>query len=301
MKVFITGASGFIGAHVMQALLSRGHNVAALVMPGDPADRLKKTIRHRFETIDGSVEDAALLATFLSAFKPDACIHLAWYAEPGLYLHSERNLHSFNASLSLFQTLIKTGCAQIVAAGTCFEYDTEFGYLHENTPTRPASLYASAKLSCCLLGSQLAMQAGCRFAWGRIFYPYGPQEDPRRLVPAAMLALRQGKPFPASPGAQVRDYIHVADVATAFCTLMERQTEGIFNISSGVPVTIAHLLETVGKLMNRLDLLQLGELPYRNWEPPFICGDNRRLKSFGWEPRYSLGEGLNDTIESFYR
>jgi len=285
---------------VMQALLARGHNVAALVMPGDPADRLK-TISDHFETIEGTLEDADLLAASLPAFKPDACIHLAWYTEPGQYLNSYRNLQSLNASLSLFQTLIKMGCLQIVAAGTCFEYDTDFGYLHENTATRPASLYAAAKLSCLLLGSQLAMQAGCRFAWGRIFYPYGPLEDPRRLVPAAIAALMQGKAFPASPGEQVRDYIHVADVATAFCTLIEKQAEGVFNISSGVPVTIAHLLETISKLMDRPDLVQLGALPYRSWEPPFISGNNKCLKNTGWEPEYSLTEGLIDTIQSFYR
>jgi len=300
MKVFITGAPGFIGAHVMQALLARGYEVVALVMPGDPADRLK-TIKHCFETIEGTLEDADLLAASLRVVKPDACIHLAWYAEPGLYLNSERNLQSLNASLSLFQTLIKTGCPQIVAAGTCFEYDTDFGYLNENTPTRPVSLYASAKLSCCLLGSQLAMQAGIRFAWGRIFYPYGQLEDQRRLVPAAIAALSQGKPFPASPGEQVRDYIHVADVATAFCTLMEKQTEGVFNISSGVPVTIRQLLETIAKLMERPDLIELGALPYRDWEPPFICGNNKCLKNIDWAPKCSLTEGLIDTIQSFHR
>jgi nucleoside-diphosphate-sugar epimerase len=112
------------------------------------------------------------------------------------------------------------------------------------------------------------------------------------------MALKQGVPFPASPGAQVRDYIHVADVATAFCTLMEKQADGIFNISTGSPVSIRQLLETLGLLMNRLDLIQFGALPYRNWEPPLICGDSTRLKSLGWKPSYSLTDGLSDTIYS---
>jgi nucleoside-diphosphate-sugar epimerase len=299
MRVFVTGASGFIGAHVTRTLLARDHQVAVLAMPADPVTRLQP-LHGRFDTIAGSLEDNDLVEKSINEYQPDACIHLAWYAEPGEYLQSAKNIQSLVSSLSLFQTLIKAGCRQIVAAGTCFEYDTDFGYLHEDTPARPASLYAAAKLSCCLLGSQLATQAKIHFSWGRIFYPYGPQEDQRRLVPAAIAALNQGVPFPASPGDQVRDYIHVADVAAAFCTLMEKQADGIFNISTGSPVSILHLLETLGKLMNRTDLIQLGALPYRDWEPPFICGNNTRLKSLGWQPAYSLTDGLSNTIHSTF-
>ena len=295
MRVFLTGASGFIGAHVTKILLKRDHEVALLSRPGDPMTRLQ-SLDGSFDAIKGTLEDADLLEKSINRFKPEACIHLAWYAEPGKYLDSAQNIQSLASSLSLFQTLIKAGCRQIVAAGTCFEYDTKFGYLHEDTPTRPASLYAAAKLSCCLIASQLAAQAEISFAWGRIFYPYGPQEDQRRLVPAAIKALNQGVAFPASPGDQVRDYIHVADVAAAFCTLMEKQAEGVFNISTGVPVSIRQLLEALGRLMNRSDLIQLGMLPYRNWEPPFICGDNTLLRKLGWSPCYSLEAGLSETI-----
>jgi nucleoside-diphosphate-sugar epimerase len=295
MRVFVTGAAGFIGAHVTKKLLEGNHQVSLLLTPGNAALRLQ-TLKNGCETITAKLEDTDLLEISINRFKPEACIHLAWYAEPGKYLDSARNIKSLESSLALFQTLIKAGCRHIVAAGTCFEYDTNFGYLHEDTPAHPANLYAAAKLSCFLMGSRLAGKAEISFAWGRIFYPYGPQEDQRRLVPAAIKALMAGLAFPASPGEQVRDYIHVADVAAAFCTLLEKQAKGIFNISTGVPVSVRQLLETLGRLMNRSDLIQLGTLPYRNWEPPFICGDNTRLRNLGWSPGYSLEEGLSETI-----
>lgn len=295
MRVFITGASGFIGSHVTKILISRGHQVAALTVPGDPMTRLQPLLGH-FETISATLEDTNIFKKSIDLFQPEACIHLAWYAEPGNYLDSLQNIQSLTSSLSFFQILINAGCRHIIAAGTCFEYDTNFGYLKEDTPSFPASLYAASKLSCFLTGSGMASKANIPFAWGRIFYPYGPHEDLRRLVPAAISALKNGLPFPATPGEQIRDYIHVIDVASAFCTLMEQKADGIYNISSGSPVSVRHLLETAAGLMNKKNLIQFGAIPYRNWEPPFICGDNKRLKNLGWHPSYSLLDGLADTI-----
>ena len=298
MKVFVTGASGFIGSHVTRALLGKGHSVTVLATPDDPLLRLQD-MRSSFEVITGMLGDVGILQKALTEFQPEACIHLAWYAEPGQYLHSMENIQSLTASLTLLNVLINIGCRQVVMAGTCAEYDTEFGYLSEPTPTRPATLYAAAKLSCCLLGQQIAAQAKINFAWGRIFYPYGPQEDKRRLIPSAIDALKQGAAFPASQGEQIRDYIHVKDVAEAFCVLTEKQANGVFNISSSLPVSIRQLLETIGNLMGCQDLIQFGVQPYRNWEPPFICGNNSRLKNLGWQPSYSLIKGLSETIQKY--
>lgn len=296
MKVFVTGASGFIGAHVTRALLASGHSVTALVVPGDSLWRLEEAIG-KFSVVTGRVADRDLLRRALNEFRPEACIHLAWYAEPGNYLTSPENIASLTDSLSLLDELIQTGCRQVIMAGTCAEYDTEKGFLREDTPARPTTLYAATKLAGCLIGQQLAAAAKINFAWGRIFYPYGPQEDPRRLVPAAICALQQGRSFPATLGEQVRDYIFIEDVAAAFCVMLEKQANGVFNISSGAPVTIRHLLETIAVLMGRSDLTQFGAMAYRDWEPPFICGDNSRLKQLGWRPEYTLSQGLLQTIK----
>ncbi|MGA2462851.1 MAG: NAD(P)-dependent oxidoreductase [Thermodesulfobacteriota bacterium] len=295
MKVFVTGASGFIGAHMIRALISRGHSVMALAMPDDSLWRLQD-LTGQFAVVTGVLGEIDTLHLALTEFKPDACIHLAWYAEPGQYLHSTENILSLTNSLSLLKELIQAGCRQVVMAGTCAEYNSDFGYLKENTPTRPATLYAATKLACCLIGQQLAEQANIKFAWGRIFYPYGPQEDERRVVAAAIRALQQGQPFPATPGTQVRDYIYVEDVANAFCTLAENEATGIFNISSAAPVTIRFLLEAIGHLMSCGDLIKIGTLEYRSWEPAFICGDNRKIKKLGWLPKFTITEGLTKTI-----
>jgi len=296
MNVFVTGASGFIGAHVTRALLDRGHSVLALVVPGDSLWRLEG-VADQVAVINGHLAEVSLLRPALKERQPEACIHLAWYAEPGKYLHSSENISSLENSIMLLNELIEIGCRQVVMAGTCAEYDTDYGYLREDTPTRPGTMYAAAKLSCCLLSQQIAAQANIGFAWGRIFYPYGPQEDERRVVPAAIRSLEKGSPFPATLGEQVRDYIHVEDAASAFCTLVETRSNGVFNISSGVPTSVRQLLGTIGELMGRPELIQFGAQPYRDWEPPFICGDNRRIRELGWRPRFDLLSGLVQTCQ----
>ena len=291
MRVLITGATGFVGSHVTRLLLRAGREVAILSSPGNSLFRLGDVAR-QLTRLEGRLEDREALRPQLADFRPEACLHLAWYAEPGKYLHSPENIPALTNSLWLLEELIRLGCTQVVMAGTCAEYDTNAGYLSEDGPTRPATVYAAAKLALNLVGQQLAAAAGINFAWARLFYLYGPGEDARRLVPALIKALRKGEAFPATAGEQVRDYLHVEDVAAALVTLAARRAQGVFNIASGVPVTVRQLMETVGEIVGRPELIQFGALPYRNWEPMFVCGDNRRLRALDWHMRYTLQEGL---------
>ncbi len=190
--MFLTGASGFIGAQVARALLSSGCEVAALVVPDDPLLRLID-IKDQLTLIEGDLENMNTLRPSLSDWRPNACVHLAWYAEPGKYLNSPKNIRMLSASLNLLSELAAVGCEQIVASGTCAEYDTDVGFLREDGPTRPATIYAATKLSLCLVGQQLAAQIGVSFAWARLFYPYGPYEDKRRAVPALINALMRNR------------------------------------------------------------------------------------------------------------
>jgi nucleoside-diphosphate-sugar epimerase len=297
MRVFVTGASGFIGAAVMRSLVEQHIETAALITPGKAHERLR-TLDGQFVAIEGRLADIPALRSQLERFRPDACIHLAWYAEPGKYLYSPENVPMMQQSLGLIQTFIDIGCQQIVGVGTCAEYDTDVGFLREDGPTRPATIYAACKLSTWLIGQQMAAAAGVRFAWGRLFYLYGEQEDSRRLVPALIQALRQRQPFDATAGEQVRDYLHTRDVASALVTLAQQHAEGIYNIASGIPITMRGLMETIGELVGGKDLIRFGAVPYRQWEPMFICGDNHKLKSLGWSPRYRLREGLEQVVAS---
>jgi nucleoside-diphosphate-sugar epimerase len=295
VKVLLTGASGFIGARVARALVARGHEVTAVFLPQDRLDRLKG-LSVNLSPCD--LHDAETVKRILGEKRPEGCIHLAWYAVPGLYLHSDENLNSLSASTALLQHLLAAGCRNVVMAGSCAEYDTGAApLLRENGPTKPATLYAACKLAMSLIGEQLATKAEARFAWGRVFYPYGPGEDPRRAIPSLIRTLLEGKTFDASAGEQIRDYVHVDDVASGFVQLLEREAHGVFNISSAAPRTMKEIMQTAGRALGKEAGIRFGAVPYRGWEPPRICGDNAKLKALGWSPRFELESGIRDAIE----
>lgn len=297
-RTLVTGANGFIGSHTVRALLARGHEVAVILRPGREPWRLADSAT-RLTIIPGDLmaPDAAL-APALAAWQPDACIHLAWYVEPGMYLAARENIAALEGSVRLLDALIAAGCAQVVMAGTCAEYAPGSGALHEDHPLRPASLYAASKHALHLLASQIAADAGINLAWARIFFLYGPHEDERRLVPSLIRALQRGETFPASTGEQVRDYLHVTDVAAALCALAEQQVNGAFNIASGEPATVRQVMETVGDIVGSSQLIAFGALPSRAWETPVIVGENGRLRAAtGWAPAYpTLQAGLAQTV-----
>ena len=208
------------------------------------------------------------------------------------------NLDSLRAGFALLEELARAGCEHMVGVGTCFEYQMGAAPLKEDSPTRPTTLYAAAKLAFNLVAGQRLAQLGIGMAWARLFYIYGPFEDFRRLVPAAISALTDGRDFATTSGDLVRDYLHIADVASALCKLSRDRLAGAFNVCSGEPVTMAALMQTLGDLLGRPELIRLGAFPNREWDPPYVCGDNHKLRTQArWSPRYTLREGLADTIE----
>jgi nucleoside-diphosphate-sugar epimerase len=301
VTVLVTGATGFVGSHVVRQLVASGEDVAVIARPGSSRHRLDGVV-DRVQVLEGDLADGAAIGRLLERCRPQACIHTAWYAEPGKYLASAHNLDSLRSSFDLLEHLASAGCTHVVGIGTCFEYEMQTTPLTEDSPTKPFTLYAAAKLAFYLVAAQRAAQLGIGMAWARLFYLYGPYEDERRLVPAAIKALSAGREFPGTSGEQVRDYLHVEDVASGLCAMSRQRLSGVFNVCSHEPVTIADLMRTLGELLGRPELIRLGALPNREWDPAYVCGDNQRLRTEAhWAPRYALRDGLANTVEWWKR
>jgi nucleoside-diphosphate-sugar epimerase len=203
------------------------------------------------------------------------------------------------ASLRLVRAFGRAGGKRLVCAGSCAEYDWSGKILDEaSTPLAPATLYGEAKASLYRLLSAAAPGLDLSFAWGRIFFLFGPREKPGRLVSDLFDDLAKGKTAALSVGTQVRDFMHVEDVAAAFAALLDSEMEGPVNIASGQAVTVRELAEQAGRVAGGADRLSFGARPLQSGEPPMLVAAVERLRAeLGFQPRFSLEEGLLDTYE----
>ena len=290
MRIVVTGASGFIGARVLAPLRQRGFEVHAVGRRAPAAD----VVFHHADLFDPAETDAALHAAAATHL-----LHLAWYAEPGVYWRSAKNLDWVAASLRLIQSFAAAGGRRAVLAGTCAEYQWGPPRFDEWTaPIAPATLYGTAKDALRRLAMSYGETTLLSVAWARLFFLYGPGEPGGRLVSGAIASLLAGKPFPTSHGHQRRDYLHVDDVAGALAALAGSEVTGPVNVASGMAVPVRSILERVGAEIGRAELIRYGALPLSATEPTSIEGDNKRLTDeVGFTPAYQLEPGIRSALD----
>jgi nucleoside-diphosphate-sugar epimerase len=289
-RVLVTGASGFIGRQSLEPLLERGYDVHAVS-------------QHSEVGVDGVTWHHADLLNSLERKKvmdevqPTHVLHFAWIATPGIYWTSPLNADWKDATLDLLRLSQQAGVERFVGSGTCAEYDWDVGYCdEEKTPLKPTTPYGIAKAA---TGRAVVEANGeMSTAWGRIFFLYGPHENPKRLVSSVILSLLKGEPAKCTHGKQIRDFLHVRDVGSAFVALLESEVTGAVNIASGIPVTIREIVESIGRQIGRPELIELGTFASAGNDPAALpASADRLIKEVGWSPAFDLEGGIADTIE----
>ena len=269
--VLLTGATGFVGRQVLRALGERNCKVRVLVRDGAQSKvAASKAIETVVTTPDLWSESEAWCAQ--ACRDVDTVIHVAWYAEPGLYLQSPKNSACLEGTLRLAQGAVAAGVRRFAGVGTCFEYDASGGKLSVTTPLLPVSPYAKAKVDAFLALSQYLLQRHVEFVWCRLFYLYGEGEDPRRLVPLLRNKLGAGEPVDLGSGTQVRDYLDVREAGRMIADAALGSKQGPVNICSGAAVTIRQVAERMADEYGRRDLLRFGARADNPADPPTIVG-----------------------------
>ena len=291
-RVLVTGASGFIGRASIGPLVDRGFEVHA-VTAREPRDPDPRATWHR--------EDMLALRgpqRIVDAVRPTHVLHFAWYAVPGKYWTAPENGAWVGATAMLASAFERAGGERFVGAGTCAEYDWAGGHCDEGkTPLVPATIYGTSKRAAHVF---VESAADGRFssAWGRIFFLYGPHEDPSRLVPNVIRSLLDGNEALCTGGTQVRDFLHVDDVGEAFAALLASDVEGAVNIASGRPVRLADVVMEIAKQLNAAALVRLGARPMPAGEAPSITAATSRLHDeVRWRGGRDLERGLAQAIE----
>ena len=275
MKVLVTGATGFVGRHVVPHLLTRGHSVVAVARDDAKARCFPWFGGVRFVSID-LYKPHDDLFTLLS--RPDAVMHLAWPGLPNYtsLFHFEENLP---ADYRFLKSLVEAGGAHVMVAGTCFEYGMQSGCLSEDTVTQPANPYGLAKDTLRKSLQALQQQHSFSLQWCRLFYMYGPGQNPNSILAQLDRAIDDNEPvFNMSGGEQLRDYLAVDEVASKLTRLIERpRRPGIFNVCSGTPTSIRRLVETHVAERGAKIALNLGHYAYPEHEPMAFWGNATKL------------------------
>lgn len=260
-RIAVTGPSGFIGRHVIDALQQSGATVLPLT---------------RKEADIGNGK----LPGYTDIGSPDVLLHLAWDKLDN-YKDASHLEVTLPAHYAFLEHLVETGLPAMVVTGTCFEYGMQEGELDEGRPTQPHLPYCEAKDN---LRKQLsALQESHPFSltWARLFYTYGDGQPERTLYSQLKKAIeRKDTSFDMSPGDQLRDFLPINDLAQALATVtLSCQDHGIVNICSGKPITVKALVEKILSEHGASMHLNTGAYPYATYEPKSFWGNAAKLST----------------------
>ena len=271
MKVLVTGANGYIGRHVVKALLDKGADVIACdIVTNDIDERAERKTLNLFELPQGNVFE--LLGC------PDVCLHMAW--RNGFVHNAPTHMGDLSAHYNFLTRLIDGGLKHLAVMGTMHEVGYWEGAIDENTPCNPISMYGIAKDSLRRSMILYCQQNDCILQWLRCYYILGDDTRNHSIFAKICQAESEGKEkFPFNSGKIKYDFIEVSELADQLsAAVMQNKINGIINCCSGNPVTLGERVESFIKEHGFKIKLDYGVFPDRPYDSPIIYGDNKKIK-----------------------
>jgi UDP-glucuronate 4-epimerase len=291
MRYVVTGAAGFIGSHLLRALLDRGHDAVgwdSFTDYYDPALKEENATGLPVERID-LAEDP------LDLHGVDGIFHLA--GQPGVRsfgavfpVYVRQNVI---ASQRLFEASAMARARVVFASSSSIYGDAAAYPTHEDTVPRPLSPYGTTKLAAEHLAYAYGREFGLEAVVLRYFNAFGPRQRPDMAFTRMVFSLAEDRPFELyGDGTQSRSFTYVDDVVEATVTAMERAPSGaVYNVGGGAEVSLLQAIETLGRVAGRP--LEIVRAPRVEGDVRRTAADTSRIESeLGWEARTAFEDGL---------
>lgn len=295
MRIFVTGATGFLGYHIAKSCISKGYEVLCLrrqtsVSLFDAAQE-KQII-----WVDSNTED---WKESVVSFNPDVLIHCAW---SGVSADGRNDFRVQRQNISLSEELFKLfPYKQIIVLGSQEEYGRIDSLVNEDYPLTPLTEYGKAKIETCKLLQKCCKEKEIEWQWIRVFTVYGDKQKDAWLIPSmirkclnpAILEIETTK------GEQIYSYLYSEDFANAILSMIgTKGKSGIYNLSSSSPTKLKDLFTLIKQKTNsKIEFKSV--LPYREYQSMMIMGDSTKFKIvFGEYEFTSLNEGLDNIIQT---
>lgn len=269
-KVFVTGAGGYIGRHVVSALCDAGADAIIL-------DHHAERVDPRARRVDVDIFSGAT-DIYQKLGCPDICLHLAW--RDGFAHASDAHMQNLSNHYSFLRNMLEGGLRHLAVMGTMHEVGYFEGEINENTPCNPSSMYGIAKYALRKASFLLAEKYGACLQWLRAYYILGDDRNNHSVFTKMLLADENGQTcFPFTSGTHKFDFIDVDELAAQMVwTLSQTEVKGIIECCSGKPVSLGERAEKFiaeNGLKIRLDYGKFKEPPY---ESPGVWGSAEKIE-----------------------
>lgn len=271
MKVLVTGANGYIGRHVVKALLDKGVDVIACdVVTNEVDDRAECRTLNLFGLSGGNV--------YKELGSPDVCLHMAW--RNGFVHNAPTQIGDLSAHYNFLTSMIDGGLKQLAVMGTMHEVGYWEGAIDEHTPCNPISMYGIAKDALRRAMILYTRQKGCLLQWLRAYYIFDDDKRNNSIFCKLLLAAEEGKKtFPFTTGKNQYDFISVDELADQLsAAVMQKEVTGIINCCTGKPQSLADRVELFIREHNLDIKLDYGAFPDRPYDSPCEYGDNSKIQ-----------------------
>lgn len=298
-RILVTGATGFIGNHLVKFLLAHGADVHALVRSEN--SKIRFVTQH---VCDLKNDEQVKKSVAIS--RPQIVFHLAAYKQRDSKMTSIKEAIDTNVigSLNLFEALSNMDhhLEKVVVVGTAEEYGNNKTPYIEGLREAPITAYSYSKLCVTNLCEMLYKSYNFPVVLVRPSVAYGPGQESDMFLPALIQSVIMNKPFKMTTGEQKRDFIYIEDLVRALIAVGNSSDciGEMINIGSGIGYKIRDIALKVERLLHKQGIIQLGALEYRNNEIMDYAVDiNKSHMLLNWQPEYSIEEGLKKTIEYY--